>query len=115
MPVNLSQWQRRWIADIYVQGRYSMDELADFLHMTRKSVTRILIQTGVKPPPNAVKPPLETRRAEFEALGNKPPEREDCPICHRTYPRFRIADLDGTELGCERCLTIRRYGVREWQ
>lgn len=66
-----AQWQ--WVIDRYREG-YPQTELCKFLGMWRNSLFRNLQRRGVIPYGLDELEPLESRRAEFEALGKEKTE-----------------------------------------
>ena len=58
----LEQW--RWIKDRYDEG-YSMEKLAEFLGINRRSIRTAFIRLGLYPDTKSDLPPLAERRQEF--------------------------------------------------
>ena len=73
IPFTDAQWQ--WVVDRYHEG-YPQSDLAKFLGLWRNTLFRNLQRLGAIPYGRDELEPLESRRAEFNALGEKKKEPE---------------------------------------
>ena len=68
------QW--RWIKERYDEG-YSMETLADFLGIDRRSIRTGFVRLGFYPGIKTELPPLEPRKEEFMRLGVKKDRKDN--------------------------------------